>query len=280
MYVDYLIINKDYLKFLSQFSLQYYKNINSKDVYNLIKNDDKIEFRYFCFRYLDYVKKYKLPQIIENSKYESVLIESRNFPHVEFTIRNTIYKLGEGWSHSVLCTNNNYQLIKEICDNISPLIKIIKLPYGNLDIDNYNKLLYSKFFWNLFVGEKILIYQEDSCIFNNNISDFLDYDYIGAPWLTNYETNTYHVGNGGLSLRSKSIMLQIIDKFKGYSPEDLFFTKNMLDHNIGKLADYETAKRFSIENIYYDGKDGPFAGHNFWLCKRPWKHFMYKYVIV
>ena len=37
-------------------------------------------------------------------------------------------------------------------------------------------------FWNLFASKKILIHQEDSIIFKNNINDFLKYDYIGAPW--------------------------------------------------------------------------------------------------
>ena len=32
----------------------------------------------------------------------------------------------------------------------------------------------------MFNGEKLLIYQEDSCIFHNNYQEFLKYDYIGA----------------------------------------------------------------------------------------------------
>ena len=69
--------------------------------------------------------------------------------------------------------------------------------FENHNIDQYNELLTSTFFWNLFVGSKILIWQDDSCIFGSNINDFIKWDYIGSPWIRN--DNQYGVGNGGLS---------------------------------------------------------------------------------
>ena len=60
-------------------------------------------------------------------------------------------------------------------------------------------------------GEKILIYQEDSILFRSNIDMFLHYDYIGAPF-PKYQNDTPNgVGNGGFSLRSKSIMIKILN---------------------------------------------------------------------
>ena len=35
------------------------------------------------------------------------------------------------------------------------------------------------------LGEKILIYQDDTMLFHNSIEEFLKYDYIGAPWPEN-----------------------------------------------------------------------------------------------
>jgi adenine-specific DNA-methyltransferase len=49
---------------------------------------------------------------------------------------------------------------------------------------------------NLLKGEKILIHQEDSIIFKNNIMDFINFDYIGAPWPKNQDDNFNNVGNG------------------------------------------------------------------------------------
>jgi hypothetical protein len=64
-------------------------------------------------------------------------------------------------------------------------------------------------------GEKILIYQSDSLIFNSNINDFLHYDYIGTPFINNSVILAKNpVGNGGLSLRSKKAMLDVLDNSK------------------------------------------------------------------
>ena len=81
----------------------------------------------------------------------------------------------------------------------------------NLTQSEYSELLTTSYFWNLLKGEKILIYQEDSILFKNNIQDFLKYDFIGAPFNKRSDDTLNSVGNGGLSLRSKSKMLEVIN---------------------------------------------------------------------
>ena len=44
---------------------------------------------------------------------ETVLIEFRPLPNLEFLIRNTIIKLKD-WNHTVVCGNINYNFIKNI----------------------------------------------------------------------------------------------------------------------------------------------------------------------
>ena len=109
----------------------------------------------------------------------------------------------------------------------------------------------------------------------------MKYDYIGAPWPKNQDDNNKSVGNGGLSLRTKETMLKVIDKIsildtkynestKNFikncnlvtPPEDVYFSKNIIDYKLGIVANYETAKKFSIETQYHPN---PFGGHNFWL---------------
>ena len=67
---------------------------------------------------------------------ETVLIEFRNFPHIEFLLRNTINKLSSEWNHTVVCGTNNFQLVRKICNAIGKKlpcrIKIIKLNISNL----------------------------------------------------------------------------------------------------------------------------------------------------
>jgi hypothetical protein len=72
--------------------------------------------------------------------------------------------------------------MNKMCSSISENIKIIKLNYDNIALKTYSEILTSVDFWNLFKGEKILIHQEDSLIFRDNIKEFIQWDYIGAPW--------------------------------------------------------------------------------------------------
>jgi hypothetical protein len=82
-----------------------------------------------------------------------------------------------------------------------------------------------------------LVFQTDSMILNKDrIYDFMNYDYVGAPfntkfkWLQKYpKTDFYNVGNGGLSLRRKSKMMEILlnNKLKNINEDTYFaFYKN------------------------------------------------------
>lgn len=257
----------------------------------------KEKFRTICNDCIPCIKNIDLPQIYQNSKYEAVLIEYRCFPHLEFLIRNAIIKLGEKWSHTIVCGTHNYDFMVSMCNTISTEIKIIKTEYDNLNQSTYSKLLSSKSFWEMFVGEKILLYQEDSCIFKSNIDDFLKWDYIGAPWPREQNDSQNCVGNGGLSLRTRQIMIDVINKVEientqlssctveymkngnmTICPEDVYFAKNMQNYGIGKVADWDNASEFSTELIY---NGDSFGGHNFWLRDEQWKNrvfSLYNYV--
>jgi ABC-type sulfate transport system substrate-binding protein len=177
----------------------------------------------------------------------------------------------------------------QLCEKISPNINVIKTNYDNLFPSDYSRFLSSNEFWSLLNGEKILIYQEDSLIFKSDITidEFMKWDYIGAPWTIYNNDNKAGVGNGGISLRSKSVMMKIMDTISIFDtkyntstteymnntmsnvpPEDVYFSKNIEDLNIGSLADRKSAGRFSTESIY--SKDC-FAGHNFWLRDQNWR---------
>ena len=259
------------------------------DLYN-IQNEEQvfkvphIEFRYFCFNYLDFmrncfIKNTSQIHIELNKPFEAVFIEFRNsFPHVEFLLRNAIMRVGNEWSYTVICGNLNYNSIITICNSISKNIKVIKTEYDNLCISEYNKFLKGLDFWNLLHGEKILIFQEDTFIFNNNINNFIAYDYVGAPWVR--DVLPINVGNGGLSLRSKRVMKNIIKNLSNDDTfineeiaEDTFFSKHMQRLKIGKIADYNTASYFSSELIC---NNESFGGHKFWLSDELWKERMYK----
>jgi len=277
--IDLYILNN----FAEEMSKLYY-DINDLEIFNIWK------FRYICYKFNYFMKHIPLPTIQEQSFYEAVFIDFRSLPNIEFIIRNAILKLGKKWSYTIICGNDNYEYINNIVDNIDKKIKIIRLDYNNVNNSEYSKLLTSKEFWNLFYGEKILIYQEDSLIFHDNISPFFNYDFIGAPFLKTTNDTPNCVGNGGLSLRTKCKMLEVIDKCKventninsstkyymelfnlSYLPEDVYFSKNMQEYNIGDVADWNTSFEFSSEQIF---NPNSFGGHKFWISNSNWQFFL------
>jgi hypothetical protein len=263
----------DYLNELNE----YCQNINEIPI-NILY-DSKKEYRYFCYKCLNKLKNENSHLI--NTSYlnldlynESILIEFRILPHIELLLRNTINKLGIKWSHTVVCGNLNYDYIFNICAKIGYNIKIIKLDINECSINDYNYILTNSNFWNLFSGNKLLIYQEDTFIFNSNINDFLDYDYIGAVWpIESENNNNMNVGNGGFSLRTKKIMLEIINTIPNNEliNEDIYFTNAMIYYNIGTIANKEIAQRFSSEYFNSDS----LGGHCFFIYDYKWKKKIY-----
>lgn len=137
-----------------------------------------------------------------------------------------------------------------------------------------------------------LLIQDHAFISNTKLwnDNFLDYDYIGAPWpkyliqqllnnisigldlnnqsfdtipvLDNYDVDNYRVGNGAFSLRSQKL-LKFISQFKNKynnKPEDniiSIYEKSILEKNNFRIAPIELAAQFAVEmpteyNIYRD----------------------------
>ena len=263
----------------------------------LNKIPDKIKHRMICLSNIPLIRNIIIDRFGDHSNIkETILIEFRPLPHLEFLLRNTIIKLNN-WNHTIVCGNKNYVMCNKICENIHKglknKIKIIKLDIDNLTPSEYSKLLMTKEFWNRFNGDKLLVYQEDTMLFHSNINPFLKYDYVGAPWSSEQDDNSYGVGNGGFSLRTKSKMLECIEKINPtslklgkstlnymkntkstYIPEDVYFSKAMIDNNIGVVAKRNIAREFSQET---QKSINPLGGHNFWLAdkniiKKPYVH--------
>ncbi|ADL34915.1 hypothetical protein bpr_I2182 [Butyrivibrio proteoclasticus B316] len=127
------------------------------------------------------------------------------------------------------------------------------------NVESYNELCLSRKFYELFLKyEYLLFYQLDAFVFEDQLIDFvnLGYDYIGAPWLRGYcnyaffGRNVFYVGNGGLSLRKTSKMIEVLEKYEKekvdcYINEDVIFASYK---NRGlNIAPIEVALKFSFE---------------------------------
>lgn len=105
----------------------------------------------------------------------------------------------------------------------------------------------------------VLIIQFDAFVLNPHAwsDEFLQYDYIGAPW---WEGGKHVVGNGGFSIRSKRL-LELLKTDSSISrpagvPEDWFICVDIRDHleqRGMRFAPVEVARRFSFEANERDG---------------------------
>jgi hypothetical protein len=157
--------------------------------------------------------------------------------------------LPDGWEITFFGSKEN----EEIIERDFPEIRFIRLPQDitiNFTAEKYNKLITTKGFWLNVPYEKVLVFQHDSQLLRCCVDDFIEWDYIGAPW------GHFNMlgGNGGLSLRTVSKMVEVIDKFV-YNPaadgnEDLYFCKHLPKIG-GKIAPKEIAQQFSVETVFY-----------------------------
>jgi hypothetical protein len=126
-----------------------------------------------------------------------------------------------------------------------------------------------------------LLIQYDSWILRPDLweNNWLEYDYIGAPWA--YSEDSYispngehvRVGNGGFSLRSKklldlprSIDLQLIHD-RGFYNEDgnicVYYRETFLENGI-KYAPIDLASRFAYErDVAENMNTKPFGFHKY-----------------
>jgi 3,5-epimerase/4-reductase len=250
-----------------------------QNVHFLLRHDTKLLWREFACLNSKYLDLQPVPKLTNKSNVNAVLIEFRVLDNLYFVIRNCMSKLKDKVFYTVVCSNDNYEQICTINSMLNNSLSIIKLDLISPDVNLYNNLLLSKSFWEILKGEYVLVYQDDTCIFKDNIEDFLIYDYIGAPWPPSQEENKNNVGNGGFSLRNRRKMidalnfsisdLKLSENCKGYikdvglqlPPEDVFFSTVLINRG-DKVADFDTAKQFSQELV--ESQD-PFGGHNWWL---------------
>jgi len=144
-------------------------------------------------------------------------------------------------------------------------------------IEDYNKLLTSPEFWKpLCEYNKVLIFQHDSMLLRKGIEEFMDFDFVGAPFP--FQT---HGGNGGLSLRNPRVMRKICtdipyDSF-AHGNEDVYFSNIMYEQkHYGKLAPRVVCREFACETIFGLGSLGVHAIEKY-LTKGQVKEIMNQY---
>ena len=197
---------------------------------------------------IELLRMIRLPKIERNQPLEAVFImndDDANINHIELTIRNCIARLGDEWTHTIICNNSeNQKKMCEIIKNIGLHIKVIKMS---------NILLTSRDFWDLLNGDKIFIYNEDTYPVRNNIQEFMEWDYVYDKTCITDNINPNRIIP---ILCTRIVMINIIDKVTNENEnkctdtnlQDVhyayFFINNMNRLKMGKVADNDILRIF------------------------------------
>jgi hypothetical protein len=156
------------------------------------------------------------------------------------------------------------------------------------DRASLNRMMKQETFWRGLPYEKLLIVQTDALLVQPVPEFFFEFGYLGAPFLPRQQSETFerrdrngalsgffkvdtpihgapdpevypHLhGNGGLSVRHRSLMQHISSQWGANSPatemEDVFFSRHLA--RCGQPAPLAIAQSFACESMYHPSAIG------------------------
>ncbi|KAI1310918.1 hypothetical protein F5Y03DRAFT_391911 [Xylaria venustula] len=189
----------------------------------------------------------------------ALLIENRALPNLAPLLLHFIAVVPPDWrfqfmgSPESVSSLNNSQAVRSQVDSGK-----LDLTYIPTNMSTSGGEMISRFLTTLWVyetllqpAEWLLIFQTDSILCANsrqNINQFLDFDWVGAPWYT----SSRYGGNGGLSLRRVSAIIEILRDQKrvdGSEPEDVWLTERLGHRPGARMANGSLSLTFSGEML-------------------------------
>ena len=245
--------------------------------------------QYILGAYLEqWIKKIVYIKSTENIKYTAIIIEDRPSELVKFSIYNTLLMCQLRVKICLFTTNDSFKRMQDIFSDLKHWVEVIKLDFIDKDIKkinilNYNKILKNINFWEILPTRNILVFQTDALLIEPIDFTMFNYDYVGAPFSKNKylstsfpqinETSSNEIvdkwvtqifnklvpipdgvllGNGGLSIRNRDIMIEICknEYSSDVENEDIYFSR-LINRYSKNIVPYDVAKRFSCECAYF-----------------------------
>ena len=235
------------------------------------------------------------------------LLEGRTDPMFIFVLRHLFHMLGPGWAlHIFHTTANEEWWVQQLDIRVGGAGEHVQLQRVEpIKFQQANALPTSRAFYERIDPscETILLVQPDTLTLRSDwlpgvlrsgpdLSSLLrDYAYLGAPWNWCKESWCRPGGNGGLSMRKRSVMLDLAseyhcsswechpvsmfveaskqDEIRMKHVEDTFFSYQLHDHaykyNQGRsqLATPEIAASFALESQDF-AEVNPYFAHKIW----------------
>lgn len=161
-------------------NLETFTKIYDVDLNNIeekFKTDKLLEFYYFLNN-----KNTKKIEINTNFENNALFIYFDNKPHFKNLLYLSIKNLGENWSHTVICCDENFNEIQNYCLELSDKINIMKVnknTYFLLEMD----------FWKKIESNNILIYNEDIFFVKELENKYFSYDIINHKYIVFIKKN-------------------------------------------------------------------------------------------
>jgi len=224
-------------------------------------------------------------------KHVAVIVEPREHGLLVPVVRNVLRLLPAEWQVQIFHGTRNLRQVADAPELQQPMtsgrVVLSNLGVANLHLGMYNALLTNASFWRACLAEKVLLFQTDTAICEHSgrhIDDFVHLDFVGAPWpeyswwLEAGAVPTplsragrpdavrlpLPVGNGGFTLRSRSVMLSVLalHEWDGVNMEDVWFS-HMLQSAApdepfasARIATLDEARSFALESQYAAGAFG------------------------
>lgn len=237
-------------------------------------------FQQFVLRFYDKHKEDMVHKLPPNKGAENVvvLVDSRRNVMSVMSVLITYHNLvQQEWDVVIVCPEDaaTKQWYRQYLGDDIELVSCFKTPLHGYNLEVYNNLMKNAEFWRYFQQrgyKRALIIQDDGMIVRRGLESkqWFDCDYVGAPWSEKLPGNHHlvqitknrMVGNGGLSLRKLSAMVETCTKHAKESkalhymgvnqePEDVFFAKHAV--NVPSIRD---ASEFSTETIMSESSLG------------------------
>lgn len=198
-------------------------------------------------------------QPIYNASKVALLIENRPNPILAPLMLHFMSVVPPDWRfrfmgsiESVASINKSFAIQQQV------QLGKLDLTYIPSNMSTAGQEMISQFLTSLYLyetllqpAEWLLVFQTDSMLCANNrhtVDDFLEYDWIGAPWNPTGQWG----GNGGLSIRRVSRIVDILHNQKRADksqPEDVWLSERLAHHPRAKVANGSISLEFSGENF-------------------------------
>lgn len=203
----------------------------------------------------------------------AVIVEKRHLPTLVPVLHTFLTLVPPEWPFELWTSQEtghsiaSSQRIKPYIDSGKLQIKLLPDNGSHIyDGPTLSAFLTTPYLWQrLSPAEHIFFFQADSLLCSKStfeLNDFLGlndtrtsgegYAWVGAPWdLRGYPAEPWG-GNGGLSIRRRSVMLNITSKYEwDGSAEDVWFTKliNLEANGTSLFPEQSLAMRFSYESL-------------------------------